>query len=257
MLPTPDTSHVPYRRVYEPAEDSFLLLDTLSSPSESAFLSSRFTLPASPPLVLEVGPGSGVILAFLTVHANTIFGTCGVMTAGVDVNRFACLATRETVHKAERAAVADDAIEKPGLFLDTIQGDLVSCLRSGEVDVLVFNPPYVPTPTLPSSMSGSADGREGEALFQEESHLLELAYAGGRDGMEVTNRLISELPDVLSARGCAYVLLCAQNRPEDIKTRIRNFGAEWRVETVGSSGKHGGWEKLIVIRIWRDCGGNY
>ena len=108
MLPTPDTSHVPYQRVYEPAEDSFLLLDTLSAPSETSFLSSRFnnTSPSHPskptptPLILEVGPGSGVVIAFLTSNARTIFGTPHILTLGVDVNRFACTSTEKTVARA-------------------------------------------------------------------------------------------------------------------------------------------------------------
>ena len=70
--------------------------------------------------------------------------------------------------------------------------------------------------------------------------------------METTNRLLTQIPDVLSERGIAYVLLCAQNKPEDVKARIRAWEGEWRVETVGESGKKGGWEKLQIVRIWRD-----
>ena len=278
MLPTPDTSHVSYNRVYEPAEDSFLLLDTLSAPSETAFLSSRFapatttTTPspspsgaataAHPLLVLEVGPGSGVVLAFLTAHAARIFGTRAVLAAGADVNRFACAATAATAAKAVSAARGDATA---GLFLDAVQGDLAGAFRPAAVDVLVFNPPYVPTPSLPghspdptattttdsSSSDAEAAGRSREPTFAEESHLLELAYAGGRDGMETTDRLLASLPDVLSPRGCAYVLLCQQNRPEEVKARIRDWGPAWGAETVGTSGKTAGWEKLQIVRVWR------
>jgi len=70
--------------------------------------------------------------------------------------------------------------------------------------------------------------------------------------METTDRLIDALPNILSQdRGCAYILLCAQNKPEQVKDNIRKWGSEWAVETVGSSGKKGGWEKLQIIRIWR------
>ena len=348
MLPTPDTSHVSYKHVYEPAEDSFLFLDTLSSPSETAFLSSRFSVQttpfsstsspsctvgaactpnsgkgtiatslttpdraastsnptspqvsiSSPPLILEVGSGSGVVLAFLTAHAKTIFGTSSVLTAAIDANRFACAATGATVAKAVASASGGTSSSAPtsgpepgpglgvepkqprglGLFLDALQADLGGPLRSGTVDVLVFNPPYVPTPELPAlpmwggggenGSVGPGAGRDSTAAaaaaaawttttttttttFEEESHLLALSYAGGRDGMETTDRLIDGLPNLLSARGCAYLLLCAQNRPEEVKTRIRGFGEAWRVETVGTSGRQAGWEMLQIIRIWR------
>jgi release factor glutamine methyltransferase len=282
MLPTPSTSHVPYARVYEPAEDSFLLLDTLSSASETAFLSTHFSPPAgtitttSPsPLVVELGPGSGVVLAFVTAHARTIFGRGDVLTLGVDVNWFACVATGETVRGAVREAKAEaeeagqqdgEAARKgpgTGSFLAAAQGDLAGPLRGGQVDVLVFNPPYVPTDTLPSVPTTAVDAattessRRGRTTYEEDSALLALSYAGGRDGMEVTDRVIAALPAVLSERGVAYLLLCAQNRPEEVKERIRGLEGgraqgRWRAETAGTSGKQAGWEKLQIVRIWRE-----
>ncbi|KAI1749387.1 methyltransferase domain-containing protein [Xylaria castorea] len=278
MLPTPDTSHVAYERVYEPAEDSFLLLDILSSASETAFLQSRFpsttitttttttTSSPGPPLVIEIGPGSGVVIAFLTAHASTIFGTRDVLTGAVDVNAHACAATTETVR---RAVSSNAATASAAAFLGAVQGDLVAPLRDRSVDVVVFNPPYVPTAELPSREGGGGDsssgdsnghkggkreggGRGGGDSFEEDSYLLALSYAGGRDGMEITDRLLLDdgLPRVLSDRGCAYVLLCAQNKPDEVKERVRRGG--WKVETVGSSGKKAGWEKLQIIRIWRE-----
>lgn len=267
MLPTPDTSHVPYTHVYEPAEDSFLLLDTLSSESETSFLRSRFspatTLAPPPPLLLEVGSGSGVVVAFAAANAAALFGRADLLALAVDVNRFACAATAATACKAVRDSREEAAprAAAAGLFLDAVQGDLAAPLRRGEVDVLVFNPPYVPTDRLPPVGVPPGDGGRGgeveqrEGGFEEESRLLELAYAGGRDGMETTDRLLAELPDVMSARGVAYVLLCAGNRPEEVKHRIRAWGPGWRAETVGTSGRQAGWERLQIVRIWRERGG--
>ncbi|KAI1466621.1 uncharacterized protein F4812DRAFT_451592 [Daldinia caldariorum] len=248
MLPTPDTSHVAYERVYEPAEDSFLLLDTLSSASETAFLQARFGGEGGyVPLVVEVGPGSGVVVAFVNAQAQALFGSRNILTAAVDVNAYACQATGET---ARKAALENAATH--GTFVGAFQGDLVAPVRERLVDVLVFNPPYVPTPALPK-LPGHADrplGLDAKPSFDDDSYLLELSYAGGRDGMETTDRLIESLPRVLSSRGCAYVLLCAQNKPEEVKQRILGFGEAWKVATVGSSGKQAGWEKLQIIRIW-------
>ncbi|KAK4240684.1 methyltransferase domain-containing protein [Achaetomium macrosporum] len=262
MLPTPSTSHVPYARVYEPAEDSFLLLDTLSSPSETAFLASHFPLtsPTPSPLVLEIGPGSGVVLAFLTAHAHAFFSRRDILTLGIDINRFACQATGETVRKAvaeDAAGAATGANAKGGYgyFLAAAQGDLTSPVRPRTVDVLVFNPPYVPTPEVPSLPIGMT---EEKTTYEEDSALLALSYAGGKDGMEITDRLIGELPVVLSDRGVAYLLLCAQNKPEEVKERVRRVMARrggtgvWRAETVGTSGRQAGWEKLQIVRIWQE-----
>ncbi|KAM0276318.1 hypothetical protein ACHAQH_006861 [Verticillium albo-atrum] len=258
MLPTPDTSHVPYSRVYEPSEDSYLFLDTLSNAAESSFLQSRFV--DSPPLVVEIGPGSGVVIAFLAAQAQHIFGTRAILTSAIDLNAFACRATNATVRRAR----AENPTTAASAWLGAAMGDLTGPLRNASVDVLVFNPPYVPSEALPVPPPPPVgkSGEDGGVLtsvtdrtptYDEDSYLLALSYAGGKDGMQTTDRLIDALPRVLSARGCAYVLLCAQNRPDEVKARIRGLGHEWRVEKVGDSGKQAGWEKLQIIRAWREA----
>lgn len=253
MLPTPDTSHVSYSQVYEPAEDSYLLLDTLSSASETAFLHQHFAYPTPAPLVVEVGTGSGVVIGFVNAHARTIFGV-PILTAGIDVNNFACVATETTVKKA-----AAENPGKHGCFLGALMGDLLSPLWDGQVDVLIFNPPYVPTEELPVqderlAVEGKAAVSDS-AKFERDSYLLSLSYAGGKDGMEITDKLIAALPRALSSRGCAYILLCTGNKPEEVKARLLKMGPEWRVLTVADSGKQAGWEKLQIIRIWREEAG--
>lgn len=255
MLPTPSTSHVDFERIYEPAEDSYLLLDTLSSESEKEFLQERFKpeIPgdkrrsSSSPLVVEVGTGSGVVLSFVHAHAELIFGRSDILTAGVDVNRHACKATEETVSVAEKEQ--REQAKSHGFYIGNVLGDLTTPIRPGSVDVLIFNPPYVPTPDLPA-LPGAQDLKYSS--YEVDSHLLSLSYAGGADGMETTNRLLDDLPNILSNdRGCAYILLCAQNKPEEVKKRVMSLESSFSVETVGISGKKAGWEKLQIIRIWR------
>ncbi|RCI15320.1 hypothetical protein L249_6386 [Ophiocordyceps polyrhachis-furcata BCC 54312] len=253
MLPTPDTSHVPYERVYEPSEDSFLLLDTLSSEAQRLFLRNQLSSSSHHPrLVVEVGTGSGVVLAFVHAHAEAILGSRHVFTSGVDVSAVACRATVATVNKAhDDDDVGDDDGNGRGCYLGACVADLVSPWRNGSVDLLIFNPPYVPTPSLPAPPNGGAQETQ-KPSFENDSHLLELAYAGGRDGMQTTDRLIDDLPRVLSPAGCAYIILCAQNKPPLVMERIRAFGSTWRAEAVASSGKTAGWEKLQVVRVWRE-----
>jgi release factor glutamine methyltransferase len=242
MLPTPSTSHVSFNTIYEPAEDSYLLLDTLSSPTETSWLRTRFPPTTTCPFLVEIGTGSGVVIAFLAAQAKTIFGWEGVLALGVDVNANACAATVETVSRALSEQGAATA------YLGSVCGDLTSSVLEGEVDVMVFNPPYVPTLELPALPGGG--GIELRSGFEADSHLLSLSYAGGVDGMETTYRLLEALPKVLSRRGVAYVLLCAQNKPEDVKNFVRS-ALKMHVETVRTSGKAAGWEKLQIIRVWR------
>ncbi|KAJ5173200.1 hypothetical protein N7492_005793 [Penicillium capsulatum] len=269
MLPTPDTSHVSFDTIYEPSEDSYLFLDTLSSPSESQWLSERFrkgTAPAADaiPLVVEAGTGSGVVLAFVAAQAQQIFGRTDIFTLGTDVNRSACLATRETVstalatQKEPSSNTSLDAHASPQtVHVSSVAADLCTPLRPGTVDILLFNPPYVPTEELPrlptAAENDPAATREmsRSAKFDNDSYFLSLTYAGGADGMETTDRLLDAIPDVLTARGVAYVLLCKQNRPDEVAERIRGWKG-WTAEMVGSSGMQAGWEKLVIVRIWRE-----
>lgn len=273
MLPTPDTSHVSFETIYEPSEDSYLFLDTLSSASESKWLSERFkkgTGASDPvPLIVEAGTGSGVVLAFVAAQSQEIFGRRDILTLGTDVNRNACIATQETVSTSletqrerqgtttttEKAVISN----LQTVHISSLTGDLCSALRPGSVDVLLFNPPYVPTeelPDLPTATQNdpaAAQSMSRSAKFENDSYFLSLTYAGGADGMETTNRLLDAIPGVLSSRGVAYVLLCKQNRPDDVKARIHGWG-DWNAETVGSSGMQAGWEKLVIVRIWRADG---
>lgn len=314
MLPTPSTSHINPDIIYDPAEDSFLLLDTLSSPTETHFLTQRFPSthqhhhhhhPSSPPpspspspLILEIGTGSGVILAFLTAHAQEIFGRTDILTLGTDINPYACRATRQTVWKACQEKEKEQEQEKPTTrstcdnvgaaaaaaagFLSAVNCDLATSIRAKMVDVLVFNPPYVPTeelevPTTPSLIidqqyeserptpnDDNSDNDENTATAKRDnhptttphshSHLLTLSYAGGKNGMQTTNKLLNDLPNIINnTRGVAYILLCKQNRPDEVMERVRQWGSEWSVAVVGRSGKMAGWEMLEVIRICRDA----
>ncbi|EAW11262.1 S-adenosylmethionine-dependent methyltransferase [Aspergillus clavatus NRRL 1] len=258
MLPTPSTDHVSFDTIYEPSEDSYLFLDTLSSTSESEWLSTRFNSTQSPPspLIVEVGTGSGVVLGFVAANSHEIFGRRDILTLGTDVNRNACLATRTTVQTAIHERQHDAPLKSA--HLSSVLADLCSPLRPGTVDVLLFNPPYVPTedlPRLPSATEheAAAASMSRSAKFEHESYFLSLTYAGGMDGMETTNRLLEAIPGVLHPeRGVAYVLLCAQNRPQEVKERIRGWGGGWRAETVGNSGTQAGWEKLVIVRIWKE-----
>ncbi|CAG7934759.1 unnamed protein product [Penicillium nalgiovense] len=255
MLPTPDTSHVSFDTIYEPSEDSYLFLDTLSSASESKWLSERFPKnQEASPLVVEVGTGSGVVLAFTAAQSQQIFGRRDILTLGTDVNRNACIATRKT---ATTAIQAEQQPSPQSIHISSLTADLCAPLRPGSVDVLLFNPPYVPTedlPRLPSAAENDpavSEAMSRSAKFDNDSYFLSLTYAGGADGMETTDRLLDSIPGVLSARGVAYVLLCKQNRPDDVMERIRGWGG-WHAETAGSSGMQAGWEKLVIVRIWRE-----
>ncbi|ELU41422.1 hypothetical protein AG1IA_04545 [Rhizoctonia solani AG-1 IA] len=183
MIPTPDLSHLTkddFIRVYEPAglyrhgninseldiymlsEDTFLLLDALEDDADH--LRSL-----KPSVCVEIGSGSGCVSAFL----GRILGNepCRepVVFITTDINPRA----------------AHFTLQVP---LDAVICNLVRPLKprlSGQIDVLIFNPPYVPT-------------EEEEAIMAQSQADIAGAWAGGFDGMAVTNRLLDELDVSLS-----------------------------------------------------------
>lgn len=206
MFPTPDLSHATqadYSEVYEPAEDTFLLMDALEK--DVVFLKS-----IEPLICLEVGCGSGAVSAFI---AN-VLGPCTVYFC-TDVN---AAATRLTL----RTGRQNDTPLQP------VCCDL-SRLR-GSVDVLLFNPPYVETPT--QQVGGGQ---------------LDASWAGGVKGRQVMDRLFIHVAGLLSERGVFYVVIVKNNDPDDVKAFCENVGLE--VETVLE--RRAGNERLAVLRCTR------
>ena len=79
--------------MYEPAEDSFILLDALE-------IEVQEIQELKPTFAVEIGPGSGIIsaaIANLTLAKNLPQKLCIVFSC--DINLSACKATKQTAHK--------------------------------------------------------------------------------------------------------------------------------------------------------------
>lgn len=214
-LETPITSHVNFENVYEPAEDSFLLLDALES--ELQVIRERIR----PVFCLEIGSGSGVIsTALATALGSTAYFIC------CDINKDACSATRQTLARNSNGSAHFSA--------DVINTNMTGGLAAlhTKVDLLVCNPPYVAT-------------HEDEYTDSLESKNVQAAWAGGGGGRSMTDQLIRLLPSILSPNGVAYVVL----------EQCNNFaGVEEMAETSGLScstviRRRAGRELLSVVKL--------
>ncbi|KAF3273669.1 S-adenosylmethionine-dependent methyltransferase [Orbilia oligospora] len=257
-LPTPSTSHITSQPVYPPSEDSYLLLDAFSLPSEIAFISSRLPAGTPSPLLVEIGTGSGIVSAFLAAHAGVLFGRQDVITMGLDVSYTANTVTSTTISNT-----CSEHPETSATFLDCMTSDLTSCLKPNCVDILVFNPPYVPTSEHPS-LSTLRDGKQQKVIvnsksredYDMEDYLFSLTYAGGDKGMETTDRLLDQLHEVLSERGVLYLLLCAGNRPPEVLGRVTAMESGWKMERVIER-RAGEVQGVAIIVIRPDKKGNF
>lgn len=137
-----------YQHVYEPSDDTFLLADVLSAEKDE--LQRR-----QPAICVEIGSGSGAVIA----HLGSLLPSSSVALLATDINSAAASATRATATANSRD-------------VQVVLSDLLRVFRPGLIDVLIFNPPYVPTASE-------------ELTEAERSRDISAAWAGGLRGREV------------------------------------------------------------------------
>lgn len=211
--------------VYEPAEDSFLLLDALEQDLTN-FVSSRGIEKEDVILALEVGCGSGII-STAVAKSNILAGRLSCVFA-TDVNPHACLLTQKT---AKVNQINDHRVQT--LLLDGAMSAW-KCFRQ-PFDLILCNPPYVPV--LP-----------GENVEDELSGVLEKSWSGGPDGNEFIIPFLSNIGRILSENGVLYLLLSSWNNPEMLVNDIaRPNGLQGTLVIKRAAGR----ERLSVWRFSR------
>ena len=126
-----------------------------------------------PLVVADIGTGSGAIAITLAVHSEW---KC-----------FAVDIAQESLDLALENSRLNDVEQK----VTFIQGDLLEPLREAghKVDILVSNPPYIPTADI------------AELDVQVRVHEPMRALDGGDDGLVFYRRICAGLPDVLRSGG--------------------------------------------------------
>lgn len=170
------------------------------SPQEDTYLLLESSLAEvrSGDRVLEVGCGSGHIAARLAEYASVL---------ATDINPHA---VRETYTRG----------------VDVARSDLLHGIR-GPFDVVLFNPPYLPT---------SDDERMNDWL--------EYALDGGEDGCRIIARFVSQVAEVLAPGGRVLLLFSSLTGRERIIDLCMKHGFE--CETLLEKNVEG--ETLSVIR---------
>jgi release factor glutamine methyltransferase len=180
--------------VYEPAEDSFLLADAALEEAEPGMR------------ILEIGAGSGFVSAVLKANIN------GIRVFATEINPH-----------ATRCAKANG--------VEVIRTDLFNGLKSGcrgaSFDLVLFNPPYLPT-------------SEDEKV----PGWLNYAFDGGASGRETLDRFLDEVGDYLKPGGEILVLISSITGFEAVKEKMMKTGFE--VDVVRR--KKVSFEELMVVR---------
>jgi release factor glutamine methyltransferase len=153
--------------------------------------------------VLEVGTGSGHIAASLAASAASV--------VALDINPHAARAAR-------------------ALGVEVVRCDLFAAVR-GPFDLVLFNPPYLPT-----------------APDERLDDWLEYALDGGAGGRETIARFIAGVETVLAPGGRALLLVSSLTGPGEV------LGLADAADLCGTAVRERsveGGEMLIVLRIER------
>lgn len=179
--------------VYQPAEDSKLLADAVAKAVDPN------------PRVLDVGTGSGYVATRLRNEANAD-------AVGVDLNPEACAQAFEA-------------------GIPVVRGDMFGPFCDDAFDVVVCNPPYLPTPPE-----------------QEWDDWMERALSGGEDGRAMVDPFLDGVNRVLTESGAAYLLISTLTGPGD----VRAYGRERGLDSEIVSEESHPFEKLLVVRFFRE-----
>jgi release factor glutamine methyltransferase len=240
----PSLHHLSYRdyeNVYEPAEDTYLLLDCIQyelDQRRKMTTTTKQSIDANNTIYcLEVGCGSGVVTAFTqqywnkiqtpipsqdipdpvttgSTQENIVSSCCDILlNFATDINPRALEVTKQTyqhncIKRCNNGDVSTCTTESNvnhhktlSCHLELIQCDLATSLLpqlSNMCDIIIMNPPYVPTPDDEVNQQGS----------------IVAAWAGGIDGRRVIDRFIPQLVQLLHRpNGITYLVTVDDNKP--------------------------------------------
>lgn len=179
------------KTVYEPSEDSYLLIDALEADLEILQI-------IKPVICLEIGSGSGIAITSLAMalkrNHNSHF-------MAIDINPDACRATKRTslVNSVD---------------VDVLQMNLLDCIQiRNTFDIILFNPPYVVT--------------EYEEVLDD--RLIFKTWAGGKNGRQVMEPIFTTIPEILSDVGVFYLVIIKENDPEYIFSAFQKLNMSGKI----------------------------
>ncbi len=165
--------------------------------------------------VVDVGTGSGCLGIAVAKHWSE------VEVDAVDISTEALALARRN---ARRHDVADR--------VNCIESDLLEGLGDRRYDVILANPPYVPTASMTE-------------LPEEYRHEPALGLEAGDEGLNLVRRLLDQVPDHLEPGG---ILVCEVGEAAEAADQLL---AERRIEATWLDFEHGGEGVFLVDSLNR------
>jgi release factor glutamine methyltransferase len=191
-------------RVYIPSEDTDLLLNVL----EEEIIKRNKTFKKA----IEIGTGNAFLSLEIYDNVNQLYST--------DINPIVIdyLLNVKDKYNLEKMKV--------------VYSNLFDSIDDNEkFDLIVFNPPYVPT----------------EDLEKEDDSIngYDLAVNGGVEGREIIDKFISQLPNHLEKEGICYLLVSSLNNPIEIIENLKKQNLKTEIKKA----KKLFFEELLILKI--------
>ena len=191
-------------RVYIPSEDTDLLLNVL----EEEIIKRNKTFKKA----IEIGTGNAFLSLEIYDNVNQLYST--------DINP---IVIDYLLNVKDKYNLDKQKIVYSNLF-DSID-------EEEKFDLLIFNPPYVPT----------------EDLEKEDDSIngYDLAVNGGVEGREIIDKFISQLPNHLEKEGICYLLVSSLNNPIEIIENLKKQNLKTEIKKA----KKLFFEELLILKI--------
>jgi release factor glutamine methyltransferase len=159
--------------VYEPSDDSYLLAENLILEEGDE--------------VLEIGTGSGIIAIKASILAKSVLAT--------DINYDALKLAEKNIRMNE--------IEN----IELCFGNLFEPVKNKKFDLILFNPPYLPT--------------NEDDIFEDN---LNYAFDGGIDGMKTINPFLNQVKNHLKSNGKVQMIQSSLSKIQETINKLEKNG---------------------------------
>ena len=210
-----------FKNVYEPAEDTFLLIDSITNDLINEKEKNKFLNPIKS---IEIGCGNGLVsCCYLDILKKENF----------KLEKHFCIDINKDALNLTEKLIKNYNLNDKVYF---IESDLFSNFKNNEkFDIIIFNPPYVTTD----------DDEYKRALEKKDIYA---SWAGGKKGSETIFKFISQLKDFIKDDSIIYLLLSKENEYfkiiDDINNCI-NFKFEILMKRKATN------EKLAVFKFFK------
>lgn len=182
-----------FKNVYEPAEDTFLLIDSILNDIDNGELSKQNIVS------IELGIG------------NCLVSCCflgKVKEKGINIEKHFCIDINKDAIELGKRLINNYNLSENVIFLES---DLFESINTqNKFDVVIFNPPYVTTD----------EDEYKKGLINKDIYA---SWAGGKKGSETIFKFANQIKDFIKPDGVIYLLLSKENEYESIIEKITSL----------------------------------